>query len=62
MLNLSNENLTAKDIVAFRDQAFIKYNSDPTYLSMFKKKFGLSAREKMEETLQVKLKRKLLGD
>ena len=62
MLNLSNDNLTAKDIMAFRDQAFIKYNSDPTYLQLLEDRFGLHARQNMEETLKIKLKRKLLGD
>lgn len=62
MLNLSNNNLSAKDIMAFRDQAFIKYNSDPTYLQLLEDRFGLHARQNMEETLKIKLKRKLLGD
>lgn len=62
MLNLSNDNLSAKQIMAFRDQAFIKYNSDPNYLSLLETKFGLHARQNMEETLKIKLKRKLLGD
>jgi hypothetical protein len=62
MLNLSNDNLTAKEIMAFRDQAFIKYNSDPSYLQLLEDRFGLPARTNMEETLKIKLKRKLLGD
>ncbi len=62
MLNLSNDNLSAKDIMAFRDKAFVKYNSDPLYLQLLEDKFGLHARQNMEETLKIKLKRKLLGD
>jgi radical SAM superfamily enzyme YgiQ (UPF0313 family) len=62
MLNLSNDNLTAKEIMAFRDQAFITYNSNPSYLQMLEDKFGAHARINMEETLKIKLKRKLLGD
>jgi hypothetical protein len=62
MLNLSNDNLNSKDIMAFRDKAFVKYNSDPLYLQLLEDKFGLHARQNMEEILKVKLKRKLLGD
>ena len=62
MLNLSNDNLRAEEIMAFRDQAFIKYNSDSTYLQLLEDRFGKSARLNMEETLKIKLKRKLLGD
>lgn len=62
MLNLSNDNLTAAEIMAFRDKAFVTYNSDPEYLNLLENKFGLAARQNMEETLKIKLKRKLLGD
>jgi anaerobic magnesium-protoporphyrin IX monomethyl ester cyclase len=62
MLNLSNDNLSAKDIMDFRDKAFITYNSDPDYLKLLETKFGVSAKQNMEETLNIKLKRKLLGD
>ena len=62
MLNLSNDNLRAEEIMAFRDEAFVKYNTDPNYLQLLENKFGKSARLNMEETLKIKLKRKLLGD
>ena len=62
MLNLSNDNLKSEEIMAFRDKAFVTYNSDPGYLSLLENKFGLVARQNMEETLKIKLKRKLLGD
>jgi radical SAM superfamily enzyme YgiQ (UPF0313 family) len=62
MLNLSNDNLRAEEIMAFRDKAFITYNTDPNYLQLLQNKFGKSARLNMEETLKIKLKRKLLGD
>jgi hypothetical protein len=48
--------------MAFRDEAFVKYNTDPNYLQLLENKFGKSARLNMEETLKIKLKRKLLGD
>jgi hypothetical protein len=61
-LNLSNSKLSAAEILAFRDKAFIKYNSNPKYLEFLENKFGKASRENLENTLKVKLKRKLLGD
>lgn len=62
MRNLSNENLSSEEIMAFRDSAFVKYCSNPDYLNLLETKFGIQARENMQETLNIKLKRKLLGD
>ena len=61
-LNLSNESLSAAQILGFRDNAFVEYNSNPEYLQLLEDKFGLVARQNMEDTLKIKLKRKLLGD
>ena len=61
-LNLSNDNLTAKEILRFRDNAFIEYNSHPDYLNLLETKFGKKAKDNMVDTLKIKLKRKLLGD
>ena len=61
-LNLSNDNLTAREILKFRDKAFIEYNSNPEYLNLLETKFGTRAKDNMVDTLKIKLKRKLLGD
>ena len=61
-LNLSNDNLTAREILGFRDKAFIEYNTHPDYLNLLQTKFGKKAKDNMEDTLKIKLKRKLLGD
>ena len=61
-LNLSNNNLEADEILKFRDDAFIKYNSNKDYLKLLENKFGRAAKNNMEDTLKIKLKRKLLGD
>ena len=37
---MSSENLTAKEIVKFRDEAFIEYFSSDSYQNMIKSKFG----------------------
>ena len=61
-LNLSNDNLTSKEILKFRDEAFIEYNSNSEYLNLLETKFGTRAKDNMIDTLKIKLKRKLLGD
>ena len=62
MMNLSTDNLSSAEICEFRDNAFIDYNSDENYLNLLESKFGVVARNDMENTLKIKLKRKLLGD
>tara|TARA_A100001515_G_scaffold125538_1_gene110366 strand:- start:44 stop:853 length:810 start_codon:yes stop_codon:yes gene_type:complete len=61
-LNLSNDNLTAKQILAFRDKAWMTYHTDQSYLKLLEDKFGVKARENVENSTKIKLKRKLLGD
>ena len=61
-LNMSNENLTAAQILEFRDIAWDKYHTSPKYLKQLERKFGIAARNELESTTKVKLKRKLLGD
>jgi len=61
-LNMGNENLTSAQIVGFRDMAWDKYHTNPKYVNQLEKKFGIAAREELEKTTKVKLKRKLLGD
>jgi anaerobic magnesium-protoporphyrin IX monomethyl ester cyclase len=61
-LNLSNENLSSAEILAFRDKAWDIYHSSPKYLNLLENKFGLKAKDELESTKKIKLKRKLLGD
>jgi anaerobic magnesium-protoporphyrin IX monomethyl ester cyclase len=61
-LNMSNGNLTSAQILEFRDMAWDKYHTNPKYVNQLEKKFGKAAREELESTTKVKLKRKLLGD
>lgn len=60
--NMSNSQLTASQILAFRDYAWERYHSNPKYLSLLEKKFGVDARLDMESTLTVKLKRRQLEE
>ncbi len=59
--NLSNDNLTAKEILKFRDQAWTNYHKDETYLKLLENKFGSKARADIEETSKIILKRELLN-
>jgi radical SAM superfamily enzyme YgiQ (UPF0313 family) len=61
-LNLSNNNLTSKQILAFRDKAWMQYHTNPEYLKLLETKFGTVARQNVEATTKITLKRKLLGD
>ncbi len=61
-LNLSNENLTSAEKLAFRDKAFDTYHASPKYMELVKDKFGDKAVNELNETKKIKLNRKLLGD
>jgi hypothetical protein len=52
-----NEKLTRKEILDFRDQAFIKYHSNDNFLNMIESKFGTKAKENILKSLEVKLER-----
>ena len=60
--NLPSQNLSASEILAFRDKAWNKYHTNPKYLNLLEKKFGINAVKNLKETTKIKLKRKLLGD
>lgn len=52
--------LSAKDVLHFRDQAWLKYHKSEKYLSMIQEKFGPQTFEHMKKLSETKLKRKLL--
>jgi hypothetical protein len=56
-LPMYNEKLTRREILDFRDQAFIKYHSNDNFLSMIERKFGTKAKENVLKSLEVKLER-----
>lgn len=60
MQPLCSKNLTAREIVQFRDNAFHEYNENPVYLDSLENKFGKEVKEHMQEVTQKKLKRKIL--
>jgi radical SAM superfamily enzyme YgiQ (UPF0313 family) len=61
-LNLGNDNLSAAEILRFRDNAWMKYHTSESYLDFLENKFGAAARQDLEQTTRVTLKRKILGD
>lgn len=60
--NTSTNNLTAEEILRARDDAWMTYHTYEPFLKLLETKFGLKARQNVEESTKIKLKRKLLGD
>ena len=46
--------LKAKDVLAFRDKAFLDYHNSPSYLNMIESKFGLQAVNFIKEITEIK--------
>ena len=59
-LNLSNKNLTAAEILKFRDYAWQTYHSSDKYIALMKNKFGGKAFNELQDTKKIKLKRRIL--
>ena len=59
---VSTNNLSAADVLEFRDQAFNTYFSNPAYLNLVETKFGATERQNVVDMSKITLKRKLLGD
>lgn len=59
---LPTKHLSASDVLKFRDEAWQKYFTNPPYLDLVEKRFGVQERLNVEDMAKIKLKRKLLGD
>jgi anaerobic magnesium-protoporphyrin IX monomethyl ester cyclase len=59
-LPLPTRYLTAKEVLRFRDSAFMNYYTDPGYLSMMEGRFGGKARGIIEHMTSFRLERDLL--
>lgn len=53
---------TAADVLKFRDAAWQTYFTNPAYLDLVEKKFGITERGNVETMTKIPLRRKLLGD
>jgi radical SAM superfamily enzyme YgiQ (UPF0313 family) len=61
-LNLPSNNLSAAEILRFRDDAWMKYHTNSKYLELLERKFGIAAVNNLQETTKIKLKRKILSN
>jgi len=59
-LPMSTRHLTPAEVLRFRDEAFVEYNTNPRYLEMMRRDFGQPVVDFIGELLKVKLRRKLL--
>jgi len=57
-LPLATKYISGGEVLKFRDEAFIKYFSNPRYLDKIEKKFGFETRNSIMKMLQKTLKRK----
>lgn len=57
---LPTKYLKAEQVLAFRDEAWMKYHTDPAFLGLLKKKFGQVAVDETLKSTKIKLKRKIL--
>lgn len=58
--NLRNDNLSASEILKFRDEAWLKFHTNEKYLNLLERKFGKAAKNNVQDSSKIKLKRKLL--
>ncbi len=59
---LPTNHLTAAEVLKFRDEAWQKYFSNPSYLNLVGTKFGKKERKNVEDMAKIRLRRKILGD
>jgi anaerobic magnesium-protoporphyrin IX monomethyl ester cyclase len=59
---LPTNHLSAAEVLKFRDDAWQTYFTNPAYLDLVEKKFGLIQRKNVKEMASIQLKRKVLGD
>jgi len=59
---LPTKYLSAKEVLAFRDQAWLRYHTRPEFLTMLKETFGQEAVDQTLASTQIHLKRKLLEE
>lgn len=59
---LPTKYVSAQEVLAFRDQAWMTYHTHPEFLRLLKEKFGQVAVDETVKSTQIKLKRKILED
>lgn len=59
---LPTKHLTSDQVLAFRDEAWMKYHTNPAFLGLLKEKFGQTAVDETLKSTKIKLKRKILEE
>ncbi|MBL8012291.1 MAG: cobalamin-dependent protein [Candidatus Omnitrophica bacterium] len=59
---LPTKYVSAQEVLAFRDKAWMEYHTHPSFLNLLKEKFGQVAVDETVKSTQIKLKRKILED
>jgi len=59
---LPTKHLTSEQVLAFRDEAWMRYHTNPVFLNLLKKKFGQMAVDETLRSTEIKLKRKILEE
>jgi len=59
---LPTKYLSADQVLAFRDEAWMKYHTSPKFLELLRQKFGELAVEETVRSTRIKLKRKILEE
>ncbi len=59
---LPTEYLSAKEVLRFRDQAYLRCFTNPAYLQYVQDRFGQKVEGHIRKMTQIKLKRKLLEE
>jgi len=59
---LPTKYVSAAEVLKFRDEAWKTYFTNPNYLSLVERRFGIQERQNIEDMTKIRLKRKLLGD
>ncbi len=54
--------MTARDVLKFRDDAFLRYYTNPDYLRMTEARFGKATADGLKRMTSVSLKRDLLDE
>lgn len=57
---LPTKHLRAEQVLEFRDNAWMRYHTNPRFLDLLKKKFGSMAADETVRSTKIKLKRKIL--
>ena len=57
---LPTKYLSAQEVLAFRDEAWMKYHTNPRFLNLLKEKFGQTAVDETLRSTKIKLRRKIL--